>query len=286
MRLLNEHKANALVTELDDVNASVLEAYHDLAFIGDCRANPVNVDICTATKYGIPVLCTPARNAQAVAELLVGCLVALMRNLPAAFEWIKRGEWVEGTMPYRQFMGHEISGKAVGFVAMGAVGRATARILEAFGAKIVYCDPYVTLPQQNYQKVGLEQLFASCDIVSVHLPVLPETRGLITENLIASMKADAIFVNTSRSAVVDMTGLARCLREKKIAGAVLDVYDCEPPAEADMRIIQLENVVATPHICGATFEVADHQSMIMLERIQKWFRREDMETIVFNKDVL
>lgn len=282
--LLERYKADALITELDEVSETVLDAYHDLMFIGDCRANPANIDVAAATKYRIPVLCTPARNAQAVAELLVGSLVAFMRNLPDALMWTKGGEWVNGTFPYYQFRGNEIFGKTVGFVAMGAVGRTTARILAAFGARIIYYDPYVTL--QDYEKTELEELFSISDIVSVHLPVLPTTRGLITHDLINRMKPSAIFINTSRSAVVDMEGLALCLREGKIAGAILDVYDHEPPERADMQIIQMKNVMATPHICGATYEVVDHQSAIILDQIEKWFRKENMELVVFNKEIL
>ncbi len=286
LSLLQESKADAFISELDDVSKEVLDAYHGLKFIGDCRAVPANIDIETATKYGIPVLCTPGRNAQAVAELLVGMLVCFMRNVQPSIRWIEEGKWVPGTTPYYEFMGNEICGKKIGFVGFGAVGRATAKILNAFGAEIAYYDPYVFETPEGYQKCELEPLMAESDIVSIHLPVLPSTKGMIGAELLGKMRSDAVLVNTSRSAVMDMQALAQVLKEKKIRGAVLDVYDHEPPQDTDLEIMAMDNVLATPHICGATYEVTDHQSRIILANIQKWFAGEDLPRIVFNKGVL
>lgn len=286
LMMLKESEADAMISELDDINAEVLDAYHDLAFLGDCRANPANIDLTAASKYNIPVICTPARNAQAVAELLVGSLISFMRNVPKAQKWMENGEWVPGTTPYYLFMGHEIQGKKIGFVGFGAVGRASAHLLNAFGTEIVYYDPYVLSTPEGFKKVELNELFSTCDIVSVHLPVLPSTKGMINTELLEKMKPDAIFVNTSRSAVVDMDALLKILKECRISGAVIDVYDHEPPKEKDLEIMSLDNVFATPHICGATYEVTDHQSEIILNGIKKWFANEDLERIVFNKDVL
>lgn len=286
LRMLNEAKADAFISELDDVNEYVINSYPNLKFIGDCRANPANIDLKAASAHKIPVICTPARNAEAVAELLVGTLICFMRNVQAALKWVADGAWVEGTTPYYLFMGHEIQGKKIGFVGFGAVGRATARILRSFGAEICYYDPYVNSTPENDAKKELNEIFAECDIVSIHLPVLPSTRGMITKELLASMKPDGIFVNTSRSAVVDSNALLEILKEKKIAGAVIDVYDHEPPAESDLELMRLENVLATPHICGSTYEVTDHQSEIVLQGIKKWLKKEDVERVVFNKDIL
>ncbi len=287
LQMLRDAQADAFISELDDVNAEVMEQYHDLIFIGDCRANPANVDVAAATKYRIPLLCTPARNAEAVAELLVGALVCFMRNVPAAVRWAKDGKWVQGTMPYYMYMGHEIYNKKIGFVGFGAVGRAAARILSSFGAEIWFYDPFVASVPEGYEKCEkLEVMFAESDIVSVHLPVLPSTRGMVTKDLIERMKSTAVFVNTSRSAVVDMDAVYTSLKEKKIAGAVLDVYDTEPAEGRDLEILRMDNVLATPHICGATYEVTDHQSEIITNRIEKWFEKKDLERIVFNKAVL
>lgn len=135
-------------------------------------------------------------------------------------------------------------------------------------------------------KKDLEAIFTESDIVSIHLPVLDSTKGMIGEKLIDSMKKDAVFVNTARSAVIDSKALLKALEEKRIRGAVLDVLDHEPPTEEDLRFAQLENVLVTPHICGASYEVANHQSHIISDRILQWIQKKDPEKVLFNPQIL
>lgn len=275
LEVLKREQPDALITELDRVTGKVLEGYDHLQFIGDCRANPANIDVDACKKAKVPVLCTPARNAQAVAELLVGLLLNYMRNVLPAVEWVKKGEWKEGTTPYYLWMGHELCGKKVGFVGFGAVGKAAARLLEAFGCEIAFYDPYVDFVKDTYQKKELENIFAESDIVSIHLPVLESTRGIVSRELLYKMKENALFVNTARSAVVDEGALKDVIKEKRIRGAILDVLSVEPPEAEDLKIAEYDNVLLTPHICGATYEVTDHQSDILTEQIKKWFREKE-----------
>ena len=286
LAMLQESSANALISELDDVSAAVLDAYPNLLFIGDCRANPANIDVAAATRHGIPILCTPARNAQAVAELLVGLLISFMRNVPRAVRWIDNGQWLPGTTPYYEFMGNELCGKSIGFVGFGAVGQATAKLLSGFDMDIRYYDPYLPDDAVSYPKAELDHIFAQSDIVSIHLPVLPSTRGMICRELLAKMRKNAVFVNTSRSAVIDMDALYELLKASAFRGAILDVYDHEPPLEKERALMQLDNVLATPHICGATYEVTDHQSRILRTNIENWFAKTNLQKVVFNKEVL
>ncbi len=275
LEVLKREQPDALITELDRVTGKVLKGYDHLQFIGDCRANPANIDLDACKKAKVPVLCTPARNAQAVAELLVGLLLNYMRNVLPAVEWVKKGEWKEGTTPYYLWMGHELCGKKVGFVGFGAVGKAAARLLEAFGCEIAFYDPYVDFVKDTYQKKELENIFAESDIVSIHLPVLESTRGIVSRELLYKMKENALFVNTARSAVVDEDALKDVIKEKRIRGAILDVLSVEPPEAEDLKIAEYDNVLLTPHICGATYEVTDHQSDILTEQIKKWFREKE-----------
>lgn len=275
LEVLKREQPDALITELDRVTGKVLKGYDHLQFIGDCRANPANIDLDACKKAKVPVLCTPARNAQAVAELLVGLLLNYMRNVLLAVEWVKKGEWKEGTTPYYLWMGHELCGKKVGFVGFGAVGKAAARLLEAFGCEIAFYDPYVDFVKDTYQKKELENIFAESDIVSIHLPVLESTRGIVSRELLYKMKENALFVNTARSAVVDEDALKDVIKEKRIRGAILDVLSVEPPEAEDLKIAEYDNVLLTPHICGATYEVTDHQSDILTEQIKKWFREKE-----------
>lgn len=286
LAVLQREQPDALITELDRVTEKVLAGYNKLQFIGDCRANPANIDVEACTKAGVPILCTPARNAQAVAEMLVGLLVSYMRNIVPAVEWVKDGSWKEGTTPYYLWMGNELCAKKVGFVGFGAVGRSAAKILEAFGCEISFYDPYVDFVKDGYKKCDLDDIFRNSDIVSIHLPVLESTKGMINAELLGLMKETAVFVNTARSAVVDEPALMDVLSKKKIRGAILDVLTVEPPTEEALEIAKLDNVLLTPHICGATYEVTDHQSEILTIRIDSWMKKENLERVVYNHTVI
>ncbi len=276
---------DVLITELDRVTPKVLDGYKGLKAIGDCRATPANLDVAACTKAGVPILCTPGRNNQAVAELVVSLIILHMRHGLEAIDWTREGKWVAGTTPYFLWMGHELQYKRVGLVGFGAVAQATAKILDAFDCDVCYYD-YKGRQYGHYTPLSLEELFATCDVVSLHLPVSDSTRGIVTEKLMRSMKPTALFVNAGRSALVDNAALYRLLMDKVIAGAVLDVLDNEPPTEEDMKFFGCPNTIITPHICGASYEVTNHQADILNARLRKWLAGEDLAKIVHNRDVL
>ena len=174
----------------------------------------------------------------------------------------------------------------VGFVGFGAVGRAAAKIMDGFDCDICFYDPFIPNDIGHYKKTELEKIFAECDIVSLHLPVTDETRGMIDEKLLRSMKPTALFVNSARSAVVDTKALIKLLNDKAIAGAIIDVLDTEPPTAEDLQIAYCPNTILTPHIGGSSFEVTVHQADILNERIRQWLKGENLERIVFNRAVL
>jgi len=270
--LLDEAGADALITEHDHVTAAVIEAYPQLRFIGVCRGTPSNVAVATATAKGIPVFNTPARNAQAVAEMFIANLINLMRNTLEGIAWLEGENWEAGAhTSYLQFKGNEIAGKTIGMVGFGAVGQTIANLVRHFPAEILYYDPFFTSEDPAYQKVSLEEVFRKSDVVSIHLPVNSETEGMIDENLIGLMKKEAIFVNTARAVVVQREALLSAIENGRIRGAILDVFDHEPPDALDYRLIHHKNVLATPHIAGATFEVEDHHVTILNKALVDWF---------------
>lgn len=275
--MLDETGASALITEHDRVTKEVIRTYPNLRFIGVCRGTPSNVALDTASELGIPVFNAPGRNAQAVAEMFIANVITLMRNTLEGVEWLRDKEWGEGThTAYLQFKGNELAGKTIGMIGFGAVARHIARIVTVFPAEVQFYDPYVDLSDAGSKKrESIEEVFETSDIVSVHLPVNEETRGLIDEKLLSRMRTDAIFVNTARAAVVDNTALLKLLENGGIRGAVLDVYDHEPPDKTDYRLIHLPNVLATPHIAGATYEVEDHHSRIMNKTVLKWWKEQN-----------
>lgn len=271
LALLQKEKPDVFITEIDRIRKKVLDKCTFLQAIGVCRGNPANVDVEECRNKQIPVFCTPARNAQAVAESLVGMLICFSRNIVEAVNWEKEGLWGTGETPYYKFKGNEIYGKKVGFIGFGAIGKAAARILKAFQTDIAFYDPYVE-EFEFYKKEDLDEIFSTCDIISVHLPVLDSTKKMINRDLLGKMKSNAIFVNTARSAVVDMDALLETIKEGKIKGAVLDVLDHEPPTKEDLENWNLPNVLLTPHICGASYEVVNHHSKLISEQLINWVK--------------
>lgn len=272
--LLKETAAEALITEHDHVTRKVIEHFPFLKFIGVCRGTPSNVALETAAEKNIPVFHTPARNAQAVAEIFIANVITLMRNTLPAHAWLTGGNWEEGAhTSYLQFKGNELAGKTVGMIGFGAIGQLIAKLLKGFPCHIRFYDPFVTAADPAFQKGSLEEVFSGSDIVSVHLPVTPETEGLIGAELINKMRPDAIFVNTARAVVVQREALLYALENERIRGAVLDVFDNEPPDEIDYRIIRHPRVLATPHIAGATHEVEDHHVNILNKQLLAAFSK-------------
>ncbi|MBC8084718.1 MAG: 2-hydroxyacid dehydrogenase [Hymenobacter sp.] len=276
--LLQETQADALITEHDEVTAAVIEAYPGLRFIGVCRGTPSNVAVATATEYGIPVLNTPARNAQAVAEMFIANLVTMLRHTLAGIRWLEAEQWEAGAhTAYLQFKGGEIAGKTIGMVGFGSVGQTIANLVRHFPATIQYYDPFYTDPNPDYHKTDLETVFRTSDVVSVHLPVNKQTEGMIDKRLLALMKPESIFINTARAAVVRREDLLSALENHQIRGAILDVFDHEPPDALDYQLIHRDDVLATPHIAGATFEVEDHHADILNKALRNYFIEDQKE---------
>ena len=273
MALLYETEAEALITEHDHVSEKVITANAHLQFIGVCRGTPSNVALAAATRHGIPVFFTPARNAQAVAEIFISNVIAFMRHTLPAVNWLRDRQWNNGAhASYLAFKGNELAGKKIGMVGFGAIGQLIAKLVKNYPCGICYYDPYIDASAfPSYEQLSLEEVFSASDIVSVHLPVTADTKDLIDGKYFELMKPDAIFVNTARAVVVDRNDLYSALSKNKIRGAILDVFDNEPPDELDYKIIDLQNVLPTPHIAGATHEVEDHHVHILNAALVEWF---------------
>lgn len=288
IELLHQTDAEALITEHDKVTKEVIQSFPHLRFIGVCRGTPSNVDIKAASDCHIPVFYTPARNAEAVAEIFIANVITFMRNTLAAMKWLDSESWKAGAHDsYLQFKGNELAGKTIGMVGFGAIGQRIAKMTAPFPCMIKYFDPYVKDSFQNAHAASLEEIFSQCDIVSIHLPANEQTKDMIDDSLLKLMKKESIFVNTSRASVVKRNDLLKILLDKRIKGAILDVFDSEPPDDLDYKLIHLPQVMATPHIAGATHEVEDHHAEIMNKNLLNWYvNHADDKSFVANKNAI
>lgn len=260
------HGVDVLLTEVDPITASVLASCPDLKAVVSCHGNPVNVDVPAATAEGVMVVNTPGRNAYAVAELCVALMVMVARNVVAASDALRSGQWANAPRgwAYRTFQGCELAERTVGLVGLGAVGRLVAKRLKAFDMTVLAYDPYVS--QEVADTVGarlvpLDTLLTESDFVSMHVHVTDGTRGMIAARQFALMKPTAFFINTGRAGAMDEEAMLHALSSQSIAGAGLDVYHREP-LPTDSPLLKMPNVTLLPHICGATSDVIRHHSLI------------------------
>lgn len=208
-----------------------------------------SIDVAHAKDKGIAVRNTPAANSNAVAELALGMMLALARQIPRADSTMKAGAWAK-----KQLKGTELAGKTLGIVGYGRIGQLLGEKAKAMGMQVVACDPYIEHPDLTC----LDDLLATSDYISVHVPMTPETAGLIDAAAFAKMKKGAYLIQASRGGTVDEAALYAALTGGTLAGAGLDVYTKEPPAsEALQKLVRLPNVLATPHIGAATVEATD-----------------------------
>jgi D-3-phosphoglycerate dehydrogenase len=255
--------ADILICEADFCMGAVLDL--PLRAIASTRGAPSNVDVAGATARGIPVLHTPGRNADAVAEMTVGLLFAASRRLISADRDLRAGEIVkDGRLSYQRFRSWELAGRTAGIIGLGAVGRATRWRLEGLGMKVIAYDPYNSEATHD-----LDALLVEADIVSMHAAPTPETLAMMGAAQFSRMKQGAIYINSARAALHDVKALTDALVSGHLFAAGLDHFEGERLPKGD-PLLSLDNVVLTPHIGGATYDTeVNHSNMIAadLERL-------------------
>ncbi len=253
--------ADVLVVESDSVNGPVFEL--PLRAIASTRGDPNNVDIAGATAAGIPVLHTPGRNADAVAEMAVALLFATTRHVLPADADVRSGQvFRDGTIPYQRFRAYEVAGRTAGLVGLGAVGLALRWRLEGLGISVIAHDPFNAEARHS-----LDELLDQADIVSLHAPVTEDTVGMIGAEQFTAMRDGVVFINTARAQLHDTAALVRALESGKVAAAGLDHFEGEW-LPADHPLIGLPNVVLTPHIGGATWNTEARQAQMVADGLE------------------
>lgn len=237
-----------------------------LKVIGRAGIGVDNVDIETAAKLGIPVVNAPTGSTASVAELAIGHMLALSRHLSKADMTMKKGEWIK-----KQLKGNELGGKTLGLVGCGNIGRLTGKFAQAFGMNVIGYDPFISkedLKKDEIEKIDeLVELMGKADFISLHLPHIPKTHHIVNKQMISKMKPTACIINCARGGTVDEKALYTALKNGKIAGAGLDVYEQEPPK--DSPLLQLDNIMLTPHIGANTKEGQIRAGTVCAEQILK-----------------
>ncbi|VVB62101.1 Glyoxylate reductase [uncultured archaeon] len=277
---INKEKADVLITEGDMIDEDVLSSCN-IKIIGICRGYPDNVNMDIATQKRIPVFFTPDRNADAVADLTIGLMLCQLRQITNSDRLLRSGTFFVDTGEalanlYRRFMGWELGGKTVGIIGLGGVGfRVAQRLKFGFNAKILIFDPYIDekkIKEVDGKRVELETLLKESDLVSLHAKVTGENIGMIGEKELKLMKPTAYLINTARAALVDEDALFEALKEKRIAGAGLDVFGSEP-VDSDNRFLPLDNVTVTPHAGGSTYDAEIRQSLMIAQDIENYLKK-------------
>ncbi len=252
-----------IIRSATKVRKEIIDAAKNLKVIGRAGVGLDNVDVEYAKSNGIKVMNTPGATSISVAELTIGLILAVMRKIAYADREMRNGAW-----PKKKCKGIEMYGKTLGIIGIGRIGREVAKRAKAFGMKVIYYDVFKLTDEQS-KELGVEYreldaLIRESDVISLHVPLLPETKHLINKERIEMMKDGAILVNAARGGIVDEEALYNALKSGKLYGAALDVYESEPVKES--KLFELDNIVLTPHI-GA--QVKEGQTRAGVEIAQK-----------------
>lgn len=276
---------DVIVTHLAPVTERVLAAAPGLRLVGSVRGGPVNVDLAAATRRGIPVAHLPGRNLGAVAEFVIGAMITATRGTMSASHDLRAGRWDASAFRIER-CGTELRASTVGLVGLGAIGTRVAELLHAFGSTVLAHDPYADPDRvpEWVRLVGLDELLASSDVVSVHARLSDETRGMFDEAAFAAMRPGVCFVNTARGELVVEAALGAAVRSGHVGSAALDVFHPEPPEPAG-GLVGHPHVVATPHLAGASRQVAEESAVKVAAAAAAYLRGEGL-THCANPDVL
>jgi phosphoglycerate dehydrogenase-like enzyme len=277
-----------LVTSVQRVSAKVIQSLTKLRLLHVDGVGFNGIDVAAATEVGLPVCNNRGVNASAVAEFAVGAMIAGLRRMMLIDRETKAGRFAECQKAYRATGVNEMSSRHVGIIGCGAIGRNVARLLKPFGCKLYYFDERRPSPEVEKELgvvyLELNELLKTCDIISLHVPLLPDTINLISGPQIEMMKPSAMIVNTSRGEAVDQYALAEALETGRIYAAVIDTLFPEPP-ENDHPLLRLspeaqDRLLLTPHTAGTTNEVFEEELKMVIVNIQRELSGESLKNCV------
>ncbi|WP_020669792.1 2-hydroxyacid dehydrogenase [Amycolatopsis nigrescens] len=278
--------AEVAVTQMAPFTKQVFAAAPRLRMVSVSRGGPVNVDLAAATEAGVAVTYAPGRNAGAAAEFAIGMILAAMRRIATSSAELLAGTWRGDYYSYAN-TGVELAGTTVGLVGYGAIGSKVARVLVAFGADVLVADPYADrakVTADGAELTELDDLLRRSFVVSLHARLTEQTRHLIDADKLALLPEGAVLVNSARGGLLDYAPLPDALRSGRLGALALDVYDVEPPP-ADWALRDAPNVIATPHLAGASRQTAERAAKIVAAEVGRYARGERLANVA-NPDVL
>ncbi|MGI5959619.1 MAG: 2-hydroxyacid dehydrogenase [Massiliimalia sp.] len=265
--------ADVLILANMPLSGQVISACSKLKFIDIAFTGVDHVDLAAAKEKQIQVSNAAGYSTQAVAELALGMMISLLRNIPQVETRCRQGQTKDG------LVGSELGGKTVGIVGVGAIGQRTAELCRAFGCRVLgyqrhnFTHPFI-------ESTDLHTLLSQSDIVSLHCPLNEDSRNLIDEKAISLMKDGAILINTARGPVVDSHALADSLNRGKLSGAGIDVFETEPPLNTDHPLLHAKNTLVTPHVAFASQESMKARAQIVFDNLTQWMNGNQINRIL------
>lgn len=259
--------ADAAIVGLETINAKLLDKLPQLKMIAKFGVGLDNIDLEACKQRNITVGWTGGVNRRSVAEMTLAFMLALSRNLFSTSAQLKEGNWNKNG-------GFQLTGKTIGIVGFGHIARELVLLLKPFQSKILVndiIDLSSLVSRYEVTSVSKDVLFQEADIITVHTPLTVDTRNLFNKQVFEKMKTSALLINTARGGIVNEVDLKLALQEKKIAGAALDVYEEEPPV--DSELLQLENLICTPHTGGNSYEAVVAMGMSALEHLSNYKKK-------------
>lgn len=273
--------ADVLLVHFCPVARKVIEAGKNLKLIGTCRGGMEHVDVDAATYKNIPVIHV-IRNAEATSDFAIGLIFSETRNIARGHAALKTGVWRKDYVNAGYTT--TIREMTLGLIGLGNIGKLVAEKAAGLGMKVLAHDPYV--PQEKADSLGLkvrmtgkEEIFRSCDVVSLHMRATPETKNSIGRELLGMMKPTAYLINTSRATVIDKQALYEALNERRIGGAALDVF-WDEPVPADDPMLSLDNLTMTPHLAGNVVDALPKSPNLLVRTINKYWNEGNTEMVV------
>jgi (S)-sulfolactate dehydrogenase len=262
-----------IVRNRTQVKGALLDACNNVKVVGRLGVGLDNIDIAACKSRGIEVIPATGANALAVAEYVIGTAMLLLRGTYLSSDVVAAGTWPRGPLSN----GRETAGKTIGIIGFGGIGQLTCKLARALGMNVLAYDPLIpegaAVWQANESKPAmLDELIAKSDVISLHVPLLDSTRNLMSAVRLATMKPNAVLINTARGGIVDEAALAAALKAGKLGGAALDVFDVEP-LPAGNPFADCPNIILTPHIAGVTAESNERVSSMIAERVGAFLRR-------------